>query len=163
MLADFPFPETLPTLQRQFRLLAQGRKPAVYVPHWSPQIAQAAQAPALVTPAGVIFYDGAHLTPDRIHSAVARGRLGEILGYGLASKPEQGDRAVTLLDATGHEVAAVLADAATEATAREALGAMADPDDTLITEPPVAVLRRRADWWAEYFQTINTNKKGPTP
>lgn len=158
MIAECPFPESLPTLARQARLLEQGRKPALFIPHWAPR--PLFRGPAEVTPAGVVYYDPERLTPSQIHAAVVAGRLGEILGYGVPSKPDDGDRCVVLLDADGHEVVAVFANAACEPAAREALARMADPDDTIHTVPPLAVLRARATWWKEYFDKQPDTTKG---
>ena len=150
MQTDYPFPEALPALARQFALLAAGAKPAVLVPHWAPQLA-AIPGPAVVTPAGVVWYDPLQTDAAAIHAAVAGNRLGEVLGYGIPAKPEGADRAVTLHTAQGDEIVSVVCDAATEPRVRAALARFATETDSLTTEPPLAVLRRRATWWKTFF------------
>ncbi|MBK8478118.1 MAG: hypothetical protein IPL39_17975 [Opitutaceae bacterium] len=152
MLADFPFPEGMDTLRAQIVLLRQRRKAAVYIPHWSPQLPLLCEFPMEATPAGSVIYDPAKLTPAQIHAAVATGKLGAILGYGIDSKPDDGDRAVTLLDGDT-EVVAVFSTAETEARVREALALFANPGDEIRTEAPAEVSRRRIRWWTHHIPT----------
>ncbi len=160
MSPDFPFPETLWSLGCQLQLLRTGRKRLLLLPHG-------------VMPEGMLTglhtqatHRGTFAAVDPVEfielpSAIAEDRIGDLLGYGIARKPEQPDRAVSLVDEHGREILTVMADAATEPAVRTALRAMADQTQRVIPTEPTEVLRERARWWLHFFENLQPETSSP--
>lgn len=152
MATDLPFPEPIPAFLAQLRLLSEGRKRAVLVPHFQPRLELGHPGGVRHTPLGTFIFDPATTTPQQIDCAVLTDTVGELLGYGIPRKPESGDRAMVLRMRDGGEKIAVVCDAGTEAAVREALDHLRDPGDTLAAEPPLTVIQQRLRFWSLYFK-----------
>jgi len=153
MVTDLPFPETLPTLEAQFALLAAGRKAAVLLPHWSPQWRAPAGFAVHATPCGTFFFDPRNLVAYVIDRDLAADEIGRVLGYGVPRKPARPVGALALLAADGSEVLAVLVDAGSRAAAQAALEPMAGPAQRVELVPVAQIIRGRLAWWTQHFAT----------
>ena len=73
----------------------------------------------------------------------------------IPRKPDEPDRALSLVDNAGREILTVMADADTEHDVAQALAKMAGDDHRVTHADPFAVLRARAAWWLHFFDNIN--------
>lgn len=148
---DLPFPESIPTIRAQLALLRIGRKPAVLIPTTQPG---GAPPPGLLTQstaAGLIVA----ATPEKLAEAVAAvddNSLGLALGYGIRSKPDDGDRCVYMHDGEGREILAVVTNAEQEPVVLAALGRMAGDDFKVGLVSPLFVVRQRLAYWSAFYQ-----------
>lgn len=144
-------PELPETLTAQVAKLRAGKAPAVLftpadtVPEWA---TQDQRFDIYETGTGFkVVYDTAALTKDEIHRAIFEDRIGDILGYGVPTKPTQPTAAVVVRDRAGLELRSVLVDEATLPAAQAAAQAYADAaaGETVTREDPAAVLAKRLD------------------
>jgi hypothetical protein len=151
MQTDIPFPETLEALTEQLGMLRDGRKPAVLVPHWSPAW-QAPEGVALIaTPAGTVAVRTGEIAPEAVQAAVMDDRLGELLGYGVRTKPEKPTSCLVLTDSRGAEILAVLVDRECAGGVLVALEQMRRPEQKIVARDALEVIRARLEWWSRFF------------
>ena len=161
MQPDYPFPESLWAIATQVRLLRAGRKRLVLLPHGIMPESLVHGLHKLETTIGLLLAaDPAEFIA--VPAAIREDRMGLLLGYGIAAKPQQPDRALTLVDGCGQEICTVMADAATEEQVVAALRTMGGETFDVIRSDPFEVLRARARWWLHFFETITPSNPDPT-
>ena len=154
MRPDFPFPETLWALGDQLVLLRTGRKKLLLLPHGVMPEPLLHGLHRQETHRGIfVAADPAEL--GNIPAAIEHDMIGLILGYGIPRKPDEPDRALSLVDNAGREILTVMADADTEQDVAQALARMAGDDHRVTHADPFAVLRARAAWWLHFFDNLN--------
>jgi hypothetical protein len=94
-------------LAAQIELLRQRKKPGVLITPGSPMPELPRNMCVTNTDAGLVVHDG-RWTDFMIRSAAKDGTLGEMLGYGVASKPDKPAGAVVVRAANGHEMLSVV-------------------------------------------------------
>ena len=154
MRPDFPFPETLWALGDQLLLLRTGRKKLLLLPHG------VMPEPLLHGLHRQETYRGIFVVTDpaefiALPQALAEDRIGDLLGYNIPRKPDEPDRALSLVDSEGREILTVMADAATEQDVAQALARMGGDDHRVAHSDPFTVLRERAAWWLHFFDNLN--------
>jgi hypothetical protein len=112
------------------------------VPEW---VADGNRFATHETPAGNFAYDTSALTKDQIDQAVANNTLGNVLGYGIASKPAPGTEVGTVVvrDKQGTEKQAVVTDAANLAAVLKRAQELADETDVVKLETAEEVIAGR--------------------
>jgi|GEM_PF-5921731 len=142
-------PEKPEALEAQLQLVADGRKPALLIPSGTedtigPAAAQAGLKLA-TTKIGHFWFDPQRTTRMDIRRAVNADRVGDILGYGIPSKPDPAEAigVVTVRDPQGVEKFAVATDRRRLNRVATAAGRVMDESDTLTLERPEDVLNAR--------------------
>lgn len=158
-MTDLPIPESLDTLAAQFELMAAGVKPAVLVPHWSPQWSVPEGYAMHRTPVGTFFHHPDRVRAAAIDAAVEADEIGYLLGYGVGRKPLHPTATLMLANAVGQEVVAVLVDRGTEKHVRAALEAMRRARQTIIAQAALTVVRARLAAWTRYFEKYPEDPK----
>jgi hypothetical protein len=153
---DIPFPETLEALTEQLGMLRDGRKPAVLVPHWSPAWQAPEGVDLIPTPAGTVAVLHGVLAADDVQAAVREDRLGLLLGYGVARKPDRPTSCLVLTDSQGAEILAVLVDRDNAAAVLVALEQMRRPEQKIVARAPLDVIQARLAWWTQFFAEPQT-------
>lgn len=138
-------PESGPTLKAQVELLSSGKRRAVLVTPGATMPVVPRSARVVDTKAGKFIYDPARIKPGEIKAAVAEDRIGDVLDYGVSSKPQPGTEAgsVVVRNAEGTEIQAVVVDEAGLPGAQAAAAKIAGPGDTVTVESPVKVIAER--------------------
>lgn len=142
-------PEQPAALAAQLRLVADGRKPALLVPKGTPDtVRENALALGLreaVTVAGTFYYNPDQVKRTELRRAALNNTIGEVLGYGIAAKPDERDAigAVTVRGPDGAEKFSVATDRKNLTKVARAAGRLVDDGDVVDLEPVPAVLARR--------------------
>jgi hypothetical protein len=142
-------PEKPESLTAQLRLVADGRKPAMLVPKGTADSVQTeakeAGLRAAVTVAGTFYYNPDRVTRIELRRAALQNRVGEVLGYGIAGKPDAEDAigVVTVRDPQGMEKFAVATDEKNLPKVARAAAKVTDAADTVELEAVAEILRRR--------------------
>jgi hypothetical protein len=142
--AEAPVPETPATLAAQLdRFRAGERRAVLFTPGTADPILQPGEV-LTPTEAGNFLHRPEQLNPESIMQAVRENRIGEILDYGVASKPSAASTTViTQRAANGTPVNDVVTDAANAPKVQQALTAQARPGDSLEVRPAEAVIAER--------------------
>lgn len=143
-------PESVESLRAQRRRVASGDKPAMLFPGVAAADVAAEFQPTeddlLVmtdTPAGAVLHP-LDIPAQTVRQAAAEDRIGDVLGYGVPSKPKSGTPVtVVQRDQRGEELAAVAVPAAEIGQAASALAAQTQPGDTVTVETPQQTLATR--------------------
>lgn len=128
-------PEAPATLSAQFKLLKQGKKPAVLIPtgnEFKPKESLLSNTfKRLETPKGVLYYNPELVRDDDVTKALETDTLPNILGHGALKPLAPTDSALVLRNSHGHEKLAIAVDSNNMAEAKEKLEAMLEEGDTL--------------------------------
>lgn len=141
-----PVTETSETLQAQTKWLMDGKREAVLftdpktVPQEIPEGLELHEGKE-----GVYLYNPEKTNPKTITKAEEENRVGDVLGYGIPSKPDEENVAgvVTVRDASGFEKQAVVTDEANKEAVLQRAQEVADEGDTVQIEPANQVVGER--------------------
>lgn len=136
-------PEAPETIEAQLEWLVTGKRKAVLLTPGCvlPELPKTLSA--LIVKEGLVIYDLSRTIAPEIQQHSRNNTLGELLGYGVATKPAQADRLVTVRGPNGHEKQAVAADSKRLDDAWRAAKAVAGPGDTVQVEHPDRVIEDR--------------------
>lgn len=152
-----PIPEAPASIKLQLADLKQGKRKALLltVGETLPEVPPGMET--IKTGVGTFLFDPARIKPEEIGQAVDAGRVGEVLDYGIAAKPEPGTEigAVTVRDPQGVEKRAVVTDAENLPNVVDAAKQAAEPADTIALETPQQVIEQRLSSTPEATPTEN--------
>jgi hypothetical protein len=141
-------PEAHTTLAHQFKLMQQGKKPAVLVPDGSGFVPREQFSPEKWKTAkvqdGTVYYDPTKVDESAIAVAEQSGAMDSLLGYGDYKLTEWKGLFMVLRDNHGHEKAVAPYDFATADEARKVLERWKEPTDYIRDESMKRVLALRA-------------------
>jgi hypothetical protein len=130
-------PESLFTLESQFKLLRDGRKPAVFVEGLAPEELPEAfqprpdEAVAAAPNGGSLIYRTEAWSPETVRAGFAEGKIGELVGFPPGEVPAAPTAAMVLRDAKGREKISIVVDETTKASAAKTLEGWKDKGDTI--------------------------------
>ena len=133
-------PESPVTLNMQWDMLAQGKRPIMMVPkdtNFSSQgdlFKKRIPMNSFNLNGDMYYYDPSKTNTDTIKKAVQTNTLGNLLGYGIPSEPANATQAVVLRTPQGTEKMAVHVDEASIPTVSDALRKLGTSDDTISIE-----------------------------
>lgn len=150
--ADFPIqegtstvPEKSATLRMQMQWLTEGKRRAVLITTGATLPLIPPDMCVVGTSVGLLIYRPEVIGSLEIRELVGSGRLGELLGYGIAQKPEDGRECGTVVirNGKGREKQAVVTDAEHLPEVTRRAHQMADPGDRVTLEPCEKVIEDR--------------------
>lgn len=149
-------PEKPATLRAQMNWLAMGKRKVVLVTPGEALPEIPLHMAVLHSRLGLFIYDRLRVGEHEIFHALATDRLGDLLGYGIKSKPEPGREvgAVVVRSRNGHEKQAVVTDLEHFESAVRAAQAVADAGDTVGLEPCEQVLDERMTGLLDAFPKL---------
>lgn len=130
-------PESLATLESQFKLLRDGRKPAVFVEGLAPEELPEAfqprdgEAVAAAPNGGSLIYSTDAWSPETVAAGFREGKIGELAGFPPGEVPAAPTAAMVLRDAKGREKISIVIDEATKANATKTIEGWKDKGDTI--------------------------------
>lgn len=131
-----PIPETPETLAAQLAWLAEGKRAAVLLTLGSVLPELDPRFDVVNTPHGLIVFDPARVSTHDCLRHAREGTLGELLGYGTATKPEGvATECVVIRGADGVEKQSVVVDEETKPDVLAAAHEVKDDGDTVQVEP----------------------------
>jgi hypothetical protein len=138
-------PESPETLEAQLAWLKAGKRKAVLVTPGAPLPALSVGDgfSVLLIDQGVLVFRLQDFTPAGILIEVHRGKLAEILGYGIGAKPQEASDVVTVRGQDGREKQAVATDPSHRAAVVAAAQRVKDPGDTVHLENGTKVIDDR--------------------
>jgi len=147
---DAPISESTKTLKTQQDMFLAGKRKAMLYTHQEPALPQGAAR--LVTQHGVFHYNPALIDKKAIETAVANGRVNEILGLGPYSKTDvlhrvaKGEPLVGVIgrDSGGHEALSAVGTPSTAAKQAIAIARQLPAGGNVGVEHPAKVLMERA-------------------
>jgi hypothetical protein len=149
MKVDFPFPEQPETLVYQLRWLSQGKRAAVFIPYYMPNVRMGGEFSQVYTHRGLFIFNKEKLSEEEILKAVEEDTLGDILGYGISRKPQKPIGAVTIRAKNGIEKQAVVVGEEDVLPVLQAAHDMADDDDIVDIEDANAMVLKRINYWKQ--------------
>lgn len=139
--------ESPATLRSQLLMVNKGKKPVAFVEKGSTMPKMEVWEQQYVEhqrPEGTYFYNPDIVTPQAIDDAVKSDTLGQLLGYGVPSKPKNPNGlSYTLRDRKGNEKLSVELSYDTMTTVGAALKKLKEPTDRLVIEGTERVLAER--------------------
>jgi hypothetical protein len=138
-------PERHETLVRQLAELRSHRRLALLLTSGNEEFEVPGRYEKLDTSVGRFVYDPEWIDKDVVEAAVREDKIGDLLGYGISTKPRVGSigTLVVVRDSSGNEVRAVVTDFEHFYQVREAAQAIMLPGDRLSLETPEQVLAWR--------------------
>lgn len=159
-------PERPETIALQIDEVKAGDRPAMLIPKGTRMPAiQGTGLKATPTADGMIIYHPDKADPAQLRQAVAEGRTGDALGYGIPAKPEPGTEAgvVTVRTPEGVEKRAVVTDAEHLGAVTKAAEEAAGPGDRVGLETPEDVLQARTQPAEETTPSTAQSERTSTP
>lgn len=138
---ETPIPDTMETINEQMKLLREGSKPAVLIVEGGklPPLLQGEQA--TITRKGIFIHKGIPI--ETISRAIKEDKVGDLLGYGVGSKPAGAETAVVVEKPSGTPVQEVLASKETAPNVVKAAQQVAKPGDKISAKPAAQVVQQR--------------------
>lgn len=155
----YTFPERSETIEVQFKWLSEGKRGAVLVPYGTRLPVVPAGMMVWAGKLGLYVYNVLETDAAAIKQAEAEDRIGDILGYGIAAKPEKEVGAVVLRGPDGLEKQAVVTDAEHFEEVMAAANELAEPGDVVALEPCDGLLQRRLPKGIESGPTLRLLRK----
>lgn len=140
-----PTPEKPITLQTQQQEMVDGKRDAMLFTPGTTELPVPEGFDRLKTSAGIFHYNPDEIEPEEIKLAVDQGSIGDILDYGISSKPDltQPHTAVVRRDAQGNEIESVVTDQYHLPQVLSKVGERTEPGQTVATESPEQVIQQR--------------------
>lgn len=151
-------PEKKGTIEAQMRWLKQGKRVAVLITPGERLPRDVGLWHVCSVLEGLVIYNGEKVSKDAIEKMAEENRLGELLGYGIASKPKKPMGAVVVRGRNGVEKQAVVTDRKNYRKVVNAAIRVADATDQVRLEPCEKVLEDRKQDVIGGFVTLRPAK-----
>lgn len=143
---DNPVQERSETIKAQMNWLMMGKRKAVYFPHGTKKPSLPQGFHCFESDKGTFYYNPNMTDTIQIYDAVQDEAIGDILGFGIKSKPEEVEDiigAVVIRSEQGIEKQGVLTDQENLLNVFKAAISMKDPEDSVSFEPMYKAIHER--------------------